>query len=101
MKKNMIFVLLGIKLTYGMNPENLRISENSRISRETDDLGSDDEDYSRSSGDYDDIINDDEDYSDSEYELPVSENLQSVDPWLTVKLCQINPTVIMVNSQIA
>ena len=81
MKKNMIFVLLGIKLTYGMNPENLRISENSRISRETN-LGSDDEDYSRSSGDYDDIIN--EDYSDSEYELPVSENLQSVDPWLTV-----------------
>ena len=98
MKKNMIFVLLGIKLTYGMNPENLR---NSRISRETDDLGSDDEDYSRSSGDYDDIINENEDYSDSEYELPVSENLQSVDPWLTVKLCQINPTVIMVNSQIA
>ena len=67
------FVFLGIKLTYGMNPENLRISENSRISRETDDLGSDDEDYSRSSGDYDDIIN--EDYSDSEYELPVSETV--------------------------
>ena len=85
----MIFVFLGIKLTYGMNPENLR---NSRISRETDDLGSDDEDYSRSSGDYDDIIN--EDYSDSEYELPVSE--KSVDPWLTVRLCQINPTVITV-----
>ena len=75
MKKNMIFVLLGIKLTYGMNPENLRISENSRISRETN-LGSDDEDYSRSSGDYDDIINENEDYSESEYELPVSENLQ-------------------------
>ena len=98
MKKNMIFVLLGIKLTYGMNPENLRF-QNSRISRETDNLGSDDEDYSRSSGDYDDIIN--EDYSDSEYELPVSENLQFVDPWLTVGLCQINPTVITVNSQIA
>ena len=98
MKKNMIFVFLGIKLTYGMNPENLR---NSRISRETDDLGSDDEDYSRSSGDYDDIINENEDYSDSEYELPVSENLQFADPWITVGLCQINPTVITINSQIA
>ena len=75
MKKNMFFVFLGIKLTYGMNHENLRISENSRISRETN-LGSDDEDYSRSSGDYEDIINENEDYSDSEYELPVSENLQ-------------------------
>ena len=95
----MIFVFLGIKLTYGMNPENLRNLGNSRISRETDDLGSDDEDYSRSSGDYDDIINDN--YSDSEYELPVSEILQSVDPWLTVGLCQMNPTVITVNSQIA
>lgn len=57
------FVFLGIKLTYGMDPKNLRNS------RETN-LGSDDEDYSRSSGDYDDIINENEDYSESEYELP-------------------------------
>ena len=76
MKKMILyFVFLGIKLTYGMNPKNLR---NSRETEILENLGSDDEDYSRSSGDYDDIINENEDYSESEYELPVSEILQKL-----------------------
>ena len=73
MKKMILyFVFLGIKLklVYGMDPRNLRSSREINLMDE-----SDDEDYSRSSGDYDDIIN--EDYSESEYELPVSEILQS------------------------
>ena len=74
MKKMILyFVFLGIKLklVYGMDPRNLRSSREINLMDE-----SDDEDYSRSSGDYDDIIN--EDYSESEYELPVSEILQSL-----------------------
>ena len=74
MKKMILyFVFLGIKLklVYGMDPRNLRSSREINLMDE-----SDDEDYSISSGDYDDIIN--EDYSESEYELPVSEILQSL-----------------------